>query len=316
MFIDANMSGSSLGLLMVFTIIITGLGFVLLGRFLPTDRGREYAFQGGLSQGKRTSSGALYVTIFFLISTLVLKVDWEIKLYLIAVYIEMITGFLDDNSRVAWGELQKGLLDLAVSIFVALVYVRYNTNAVHLALFGTTIYMPYPILFFLIIVLCWMAVNMTNITDGVDGLSSSLMIIYLLSVLALGNKLGTLMTMKPVIVVYISVLMVYLWLNTYPSSHLMGDAGSRAMGLFSAVVILKSGAPFMYIPLALVFIIDGCSSLVKLSVIRLTKRPFMDGIMTPIHDHVRRKWKWSNPQTAVRFALIQLIVTLSILWMI
>lgn len=316
MFINPNMSGAGLAFLMIFTISITALSFVFFDRYLPTDRGREFAFQGGKSKGKKTSSGALFITIFFLISNLFLKIDLEIRLYLIAVYAEMLTGFLDDQSKVAWGELQKGLLDLAVSIFVAIVYVKFNTNIIYLALFGTTFYMPYPILFFLIIVLCWMAVNLTNITDGVDGLSSSLMITYLMGAFILGEKLGTLISIKPLVIVFVSVLMVYLWLNANPCSHLMGDAGSRAMGLFSAVVILKSGAPFMYILFALVFIVDGCSSLIKLSVIRLTKKPFMDDIMTPIHDHVRKRGQWSNAQTTTRFALVQLMVTICALLMV
>ena len=46
---------------------------------------------------------------------------------------------------------------------------------------------------------------------------------------------------------------------------MMGDAGSRAMGIFISIAALKSGSPLLYIPVALVLILDGGLGLVKVT---------------------------------------------------
>ena len=54
----------------------------------------------------------------------------------------------------------------------------------------------------------------------------------------------------------------------------MGDAGSRAMGIFIAICALKSQSPFIYILAGLVLIIDGGLGLVKVSLLRFLRYIF------------------------------------------
>ncbi len=117
--------------------------------------------------------------------------------------------------------------------------------------------------------------------------------------------------------VFLGALLCYLWFNIGPRTHLMGDAGSRAMGILFAITALKLRAPFLYIPFALVFVLDGGSSLVKLTVLRTLKiKKFMKNIRTPLHDHVRKNLQWSDTQTVLRFAVIQGIVSFAVLMML
>ena len=69
---------------------------------------------------------------------------------------------------------------------------------------------------------------------------------------------------------------------------LMGDAGSRAMGLFIAIAALKCHDPFLYILAALVLIIDGGLGLVKLTLIKTIHVHILKNVRTPIHDFVRK----------------------------
>lgn len=46
----------------------------------------------------------------------------------------------------------------------------------------------------------------------------------------------------------------------------MGDAGSRAIGIFIAFVFLKLHHPLLYIPVAIMLILDGGLGLIKVSV--------------------------------------------------
>lgn len=91
----------------------------------------------------------------------------------------------------------------------------------------------------------------------------------------------------------------------------MGDAGSRSMGLFISIAILKTGSPLLYIPIALVLILDGGLGLVKVFLLRFLKIRIMKNIRTPLHDHVRKVWNWSNTQTVFRFAIIQIILAVA-----
>lgn len=317
MFIDPLSEGLSMAFLMILTLIVCSIAIRGLDRYLPSDRGREFAFQAEKSAGKKTSTGIIFISVFVLISLLVVKLSWEIRFYIIAVFIEMMTGYLDDNSKKPWGELTKGLLDFAVAAFIAIVFIRYNGNIIQLPLLSTSIQIPVAILFFLIIVLSWVSINVTNITDGVDSLSARLGIVTLASSMLLAAKMGTLGEMKPVYLIFLSVIFVYLYLNAIPSTHLMGDAGSRAMGVFIAIALLKTESPFLYIPFAIVFILDGASSLMKLSFIRYLKmKNFMKDIQTPLHDHFRKKIGWANEQTVTRFVLLQIIVSAIVLLLV
>lgn len=317
MFLTAPLSGVHSALLLVASFVATYLIIRFFSRFLPRDRGRELAFEGEKSRGKFTSTGIMFVSGFAVLSVITLKLPLEIYLYILAILFEMVMGFLDDNARKPWGELRKGLMDFIAAAFVAWVYLRYNGSTVLLPLFGLSFTLPVPLMFVLIVILVWGSINVTNITDGVDGLSATLGSITLLSFLVAGYFLGTLWEFQPVVLVFLGALLCYLWFNIGPRTHLMGDAGSRAMGTLFAITALKLRAPFLYIPFALVFVLDGGSSLVKLTVLRTLKiKNFMKNIRTPLHDHVRKNLQWSDTQTVLRFAVIQGIVSFAVLMML
>ena len=87
----------------------------------------------------------------------------------------------------------------------------------------------------------------------------------------------------------------------------MGDAGSRAIGFFIAICALKTGSPLLYIPAAIVIILDGGLGLVKVFLLRFLKIKILANTRTPLHD-------WSDTQVVFRFAILQLIVSLALLF--
>ena len=95
---------------------------------------------------------------------------------------------------------------------------------------------------------------------------------------------------------------------------LMGDAGSRAMGIFIAISILKTENPIMYIPAAFVLIMDGGLGLVKVALLRFLKIRIFSNTRLPLHDHVRKNLGWSNTQTVFRFSIIQIIISIAMLY--
>lgn len=300
----------------VMLFVMTAVSFVMcfivlkkLRNILPKDHGREFAVNGELSQGKARGCGLLFITVFTLCTALFVPLDVEKIIYLACIYGAMLTGYLDDASETPWGNLKKGLFDLVISLGVAVDYYYFNGSDINLPLFDVYgVHIPAAVFIILAGILVWTAINVTNCTDGVDGLCCSLVMTVLISLLFAwdafsGGFEG--MTM----LIMLAVLAAYLWFNCSPSSMLMGDAGSRALGVFLAVLFLRSRDPFGFIPMCIVIILDGGLSLLKVSFIRfLHMKDFMKNIRTPIHDHERKNKGWSDTQVVMRFTLIQLVI--------
>ena len=166
------------------------LVYILLGKhndILPRDQGREFAVNGQLSAGKARGAGLIFVPVFILAALMFDQMYLEKAIYLALLAVEMLTGYLDDSAKVPWGELKKGLLDLAVAIVAAATYVFYNGSRILLPVFRLEIILHPVVYVILAVVLIWISINATNCTDGVDGLSGTLTIVTLGSFLVLDD---------------------------------------------------------------------------------------------------------------------------------
>lgn len=285
-----------------------------LSGYLPKDHGRDYAVEGQKSAGKPRGAGIIFVLVFAAAVLLFSGLSIELCVYLMLIVIEMLTGFFDDTAEKPWGELKKGLLDLAVAVAVAVTYLQYNSSTIEIM--GQQITFPPVVFAICAVILVWVSINVTNCADGVDGLSGTLTIITLTTIYIINEINGRGKDISFPILLFMVCILGYLWYNASPSRLLMGDAGSRAMGVFISIAILKSGSPLLYIPAAFVIIMDGGLGLVKLSLIRLFKIRILKNTLTPLHDHVRKKLGWSNTQTVFRFAIIQIVISLAAVYML
>jgi len=298
----------------IFAFGVTVFATHKLQGFLPKDAGREFAHDGKLSAGKPRGAGIIFVLCFAVAALLFAPLKAEIVIYLLLTVICMMTGFLDDASKLPWGEYKKGFLDLCVAALVAMTYLKYNPNTVELAFFHVQLSIPYWLFAVLIVVLVWVSVNVTNCADGVDGLSGTLAIISLMTVYAVDRLLERGEDFSYLILLFAVCILGYLWYNATPSRLMMGDAGSRSMGLFISIAVLKTGCAVLYIPIALVLILDGGLGLVKVFLLRFLKIRILKNTTTPLHDHVRKVWGWSNTQTVFRFAIIQIILAVAVIY--
>jgi phospho-N-acetylmuramoyl-pentapeptide-transferase len=227
----------------------------------------------------------------------------------------MFTGYFDDAAEKPWNEYVKGALDLSLAVIVAITYLFYHGNTFMILYpWNVSVTIPYWIAGLLIIILVWTSINVTNCTDGVDGLSATLTIITLGSFAACMSSVMNYEETVPILY-FIVVLVAYLWYNANPSSMLMGDAGSRAMGMMIAIVALISGYPLLYIPFAIVMILDGGLGLLKVALLRFLKIKILVNVRCPLHDQARKVKEWSNTQVVFRFAVIQFIVSLPFVYM-
>lgn len=297
-----------------FAYILTSVLLAAGMNKLPRDHGREFAHDGGLSAGKPRGAGFVFILVFVLSTLLFVNVDREMLIYLILTVAAMMTGYLDDCAKVSWGELRKGLLDLVIAVMTAVTMVNFNGSDVTIAFTGQVITFNPIVYGVLAVILVWGSINVTNCADGVDGLSGSLTGITLFTIYVIMNKTGEAYEFSYCILLFIACVLGYLWFNATPSRLLMGDAGSRAMGLFIAIAVMKTGSPFLYFLVAFVLMVDGGIGLVKVSLLRFLHIKILTKVRTPLHDHVRKNLGWSNAQTVFKFAIIQIMISIAVLW--
>ncbi|MBT4492133.1 MAG: phospho-N-acetylmuramoyl-pentapeptide-transferase, partial [Gammaproteobacteria bacterium] len=109
--------------------------------------------------------------------------------------------------------------------------------------------------------------------------------------------------------VMVGCLTGYLWHNSYPSAVMMGDAGSRPIGLLLGILVLACGNPFLILVVAFVVLVNGATGMIKVALLRFFKIGIFGQIRYPLHDHVRHNMGWSNTQVLVRFMLLQAVGT-------
>lgn len=286
------------------------------GGLLPRDGGRDYAVDGKLSQGKPRGAGFVFILIFAVTVFLFLPLDRERSIYVILTIAAMLTGFLDDCSKAPWGEYKKGILDLIISVMMAVTYINFNGTTLSVAFLDLQVELPKILFGVLATLLVWVSINVTNCADGVDGLSGTLTSITLMSFYFTAEATGMAEEYRYMALLMVACLLGYLWYNATPSRMMMGDAGSRAMGLFIAVMALKSGYVLLYIPFALLLILDGGLGLLKVALLRFLKIRILKNTRTPLHDHVRKNLGWSNTQTVFKFAIMQIVIAFAATWLI
>ena len=178
----------------------------------------------------------------------------------------------------------------------------------------TTIYIPFVgveldfgIFYYLIAILLLTGVdNAVNLTDGIDGLCSSVTLVVGLFFTAAGYLNGLAEPDAPVILlgaVLIGACAGFLVYNFYPARVFMGDTGSLFLGALVVGGSFMLGNPLLVIVFGLVYIIETASVILQVGYFKLThgKRLFK---MAPIHHHFE-KCGWSE----IKIVVVASVVT-------
>ena len=310
---------------------LAGIGFALcalstwillpkLWSRLPTDRGRAFAVNAEMSVGKPISAGLIFVSIFCAACLIFVPFGARCLLTLPLMLAAMLVGYFDDR-RGGFSEYQLAVMDAAIAVGAAMVIYGFEPVALWLPIWkGTLILGPWlsiPLASGII----WLSINATNCSDGVDGVSGSLTgtAILLLGGLlyaVLGNEvvaghLNVPFTREGANWAIMAFLMVgcvagYLWYNAAPSLVLMGDAGSRPLGLLIGMLVVATNNPLFLLLVGSVILMNGATGLVKVALLRFFGLKILAGIRFPLHDHCRKELGWSNTQVLVRFMLVHL----------
>lgn len=291
---------------------------------LPKDQGRAFAVDAEESVGKPVGAGILFIGTFLLLAVLIVPFKWQFIGILGCVAAASLLGFRDDCTRQGLPEYLLGALDLVIAVVAAVLICQLDTFTLWFPVYKEAVEVGPAVFIPMAVVLIWVSINATNCTDGVDGLSASL---ASLGVIFLGGVLYGIVGHQEIAdyllvphyplgadwgllaLIMVGCLAGYLWHNSYPSSVLMGDAGSRPVGLMLGMLAVVSGNPFLILVVAFVILVNGATGLVKVAMQRFFNIGIFRQVRYPLHDHVRHKLNWSNTQVLVRFMLLQAVCT-------
>lgn len=153
--------------------------------------------------------------------------------------------------------------------------------------------------------------NALNITDGLDGLASGLLLIVLLAFWILaGASLDTVLSVF--LSFWIGALIAFLYFNVYPARIFLGDVGALSFGATLAVVGLLLGKIIAIVVIAgfLVFEI-GSSSIQMLSKRILGRKAFK---VAPFHLWLQDRG-WEEPKIVMRAWLAGIMLAIIGLWL-
>ena len=294
---------------MTLSLIAAAVSFVLtllIGRFLIPElrklkAGQEIREDGPTwhksKAGTPTMGGIMFilgagVTVFILGWSFMLEgVFWHLYVYLFALIFGLI-GFVDDYRKVRQHQnegltaRQKFILQLAAAV-VFLVLMRYEgllTNDLYIPFLNMSFTINWIVYLIFAAFVIVGTVNAVNITDGLDGLSSSVTLpvaVFFTAVAVIWAGYAQLGTFSAALVGGLCGFLLY---NHYPAKVFMGDTGSLFLGGAVAALAFAYDMPLVLILVGIVYICETLSDIIQVGYFKLThgKRIFK---MAPLHHH-------------------------------
>lgn len=269
-------------------------------------------------QGTPTMGGLMFIIG---IGVTVVALGWRgmaqgdfthIYVYLFALVFGVI-GYIDDYQKVKHHHntgltaIQKFLLQLAAAVaFLCLLrYEGHLSPNLYIPFFNTYVVLNWVVYMVLAAFIIVGTVNAVNITDGLDGLSSSVTV----PVAIFFAVMGIVWKQFPQLGIFGGAmaggLLGFLLYNHYPAKVFMGDTGSLFLGGAVAALAFAYDMPLVLIPVGIVYICETLSDILQVGYFKLThgKRIFR---MTPIH-HAFEMRGWKEVKIDFFFSLIAII---------
>lgn len=221
-------------------------------------------------------------------------------------------GFIDDYVKVVKKRnlgltaLQKFLLQAVLSvIYIVVLKGTGNLSTDIIIPFSKTIVtLPWWIYVVLILFVVTGTVNAVNLTDGIDGLATSIT-----SVVTLFFSVAAVMAKSKGDGIFsmavLGACLAFLMFNKHPAKVFMGDTGSLFLGGAISVVAVGLKMPIILIICGFVYLFETLSVIIQVTSFKLRKKRIFK--MTPIHHHFEM-CGWKEVKIVSVFTLVTLIL--------
>ena len=269
-------------------------------------------------QGTPTMGGLMFIIG---IGIAILIIGWKgmlegnfthLYVYVFALVFGVI-GYIDDYQKVKHHQNtgltapQKFLLQLAAAV-AFLCLMRYEgmlSPNLYIPFFNTHLVLPWVVYMIFAAFVIIGTVNAVNITDGVDGLSSSVTVPVAVFFAVLGGLWQGCSQLGVFAGALVGGLLGFLFYNHYPAKVFMGDTGSLFLGGAVAALAFAYDMPLILLLVGFVYLCETLSDIIQVTYFKLThgKRIFK---MAPLHHHFEM-CGWKETKVVAVFAAVSTI---------
>lgn len=225
-----------------------------------------------------------------------------------------VVGLIDDLKKLVFRNTKglKPIYKMIGLLIISVAYTLYLTNVIEI---GTDIYIPFvkesitlPLWLYIpfAIVVMLAATNAINLTDGIDGLSSSVttIIVTCLTVIAIIFNIKEVALFGSAIA---GICLGFLLFNLYPSKVMMGDTGSLLLGGAVAAMALYLKMPLLLLIIAIVPVLETLSVMIQVAHYKRTGNRIFK--MAPLHHHFEL-CGWKENKVVSVFSLVSLLAAM------
>ena len=270
-------------------------------------------------QGTPTMGGASIVLALIPALFFTVRGDKTQYIILIVTVGYALIGFIDDFIKVRYKN-NKGLSPVQKIIFQVLLATIISVYAYYSDDVGSTVYAPFAPkkielgvlapLYYIFIFLAF--TNSVNLTDGLDGLASSVTVTnsafccVMLGIAFFAGELTSDSTLNMIVLcaALCGSLLAFLCFNTHPAKIFMGDTGSLSLGGFLACVAVLGRMSLSMLLVGIMYIATSLSVIIQVIVFKLTKKRVF--LMAPLHHHFERKGVFEG-KIAVTYTIITFV---------
>ena len=221
-------------------------------------------------------------------------------------------GFIDDFKKLVLKNTEGlkpsykmiGLLIISVAYVIYLVYGLKIETQTYIPIIKTYIDMPVFVYIPFAIIVILGATNAVNLTDGIDGLSSSIcaIIITCLAIIGISLQLYEVSIFASIV---IGAVLGFLIFNIHPAKVFMGDTGSLMLGGVISGLALYLEMPLLLLVIALIPVLETISVMIQVVYFKKTGKRFFK--MAPLHHHFELSG-WKENKVVVVFSVATLLL--------
>lgn len=236
----------------------------------------------------------------------------EVKILLFTFISFAVLGIYDDLSKIFFWKRQqffglrirhKLILESILALIVSLsLFFDLKISIINIPFFGVYNLSYFYILFSSFVIVSF--ANAVNITDGLDGLASGILMISLACFWIVSKSILDVPTTL-FIASWIGGLIAFLYFNIFPARIFLGDAGALSFGATFAVIGLILGKSFSLIIIGGIFVIEIVTSLIQLLGKRFLHRKILP--VAPFHLWLQLRG-WGEPKIVMRLWLTSIVL--------
>jgi phospho-N-acetylmuramoyl-pentapeptide-transferase len=238
----------------------------------------------------------------------------EVKILLFTFISFGLLGMYDDINKTFFNKKKdffgirmrhKFLLEIILSVIIAYwLYAELQIDIINVPFMGVWEIGPLYILFAAFVIVAF--TNAVNITDGLDGLASGVLMISLAGFWVVASSIIDVPT-SLFIAILMGGLLAFIYFNVHPARLFLGDSGALSFGATFAVIGLILGKSFALPIIGGVFVVEIGTSLLQLLSKKFFKRKIFP--VAPLHLWLQMKG-WEESKIVMRFWVLAILCSL------